>query len=309
MGLNSQKLDCGARPNLHQLFACDWRVASRRHGRPLVGRRAGIYASETQWETLATNLCALRVLSGESALPMDPLTAPDKARAVAEMFGRVAPRYDLMNDVMTLGLHRHWRSLAARGAALGLHGRGLDVGAGTGDLALALARQPGITGVAAVDLVPGMVARGRAKARGRDGRLAPIAFYLADGLRLPFRDGTFVCAVSGFTLRNVADLPACFAELRRVLVEGGRTVHLELTPVGGKRLQERLFLAYFHHVVPRLGQVLAGNRAAYTYLPRSVAAFPDAEGLAELLRQSGYVNVGYRLLAGGTTAIHWGTKG
>lgn len=240
---------------------------------------------------------------------MDPLTAPDKARAVADMFGRVAPRYDLMNDVMTLGLHRHWRHLAARAAALGLQGLGLDIGAGTGDLAQALARQPGIAGVAAVDLVRGMVARGRDKALRQARRSAPIAFSQADGLRLPFRDGTFACAVSGFTLRNVADLPACFAELRRVLVEGGRAVHLDLTPVGGHRLQERLFLAYFHHIVPRLGQLLAGNRSAYTYLPRSVAAFPDAERLAELLRQSGYVNVGYRLLAAGTTAIHWGTKG
>jgi demethylmenaquinone methyltransferase/2-methoxy-6-polyprenyl-1,4-benzoquinol methylase len=220
------------------------------------------------------------------------------------MFGRIACRYDLMNTLMTGGRHHAWRRLAVRDArAAG--GRGLDVCCGTGDFALELARQ-GASVAVGVDFSREMLALAARKAQtaGMGGR---VQWQLADALELPFPDGAFLCATSGFSLRNVDDVGRALREMARVVAPGGRVAVLELTPVRS-RLFGPVFRAYFRGLVPSVGGLVAGDRAAYTYLPDSVRAFPTADELADLMRQAGLVDVQYRLLALGTVALHLGVK-
>jgi demethylmenaquinone methyltransferase/2-methoxy-6-polyprenyl-1,4-benzoquinol methylase len=134
-----------------------------------------------------------------------------------------------------------------------------------------------------------------------------VRWQLADALELPFPDGAFLCATSGFSLRNVDDVSRALREMARVLVPGGRVAVLELTPLRS-RLFGPIFRAYFRGLVPLVGGLVAGDRAAYTYLPDSVRAFPTADELADLMRQAGLVEVRYRLLALGTVALHLGVK-
>ena len=241
---------------------------------------------------------------------MAHLRGDDKRRYVAEMFARISPRYDLMNSLMTGGLHHRWKRDTARLASAGQAGPALDVATGTGDLAFALARCPGIAAVVGVDLLPEMLRLAVAKVPGDKGgrrRNAPVHFVVGDALRLPFADGAFVCATAGFSLRNMPDVPAAIAEMARVVAPGGRVATLELTPMP-PGIRARLGRIYFHKVVPLLGEIVAGDRAAYTYLPDSVDYFLTAEGLAQVYRQAGLVNVGYRRLGMGGVAIHYGEK-
>ena len=241
---------------------------------------------------------------------MAHLRGDDKRRYVAEMFARISPRYDLMNSLMTGGLHHRWKRDTARLASAGLVGPALDVATGTGDLAFALARSPGISAVVGVDLLPEMLRLAAAKMpAGGDRRRggAPVHLVVGDALRLPFADGAFVCATAGFSLRNMPEVPAAIAEMARVVAPGGRVATLELTPMP-PGIRARLGRIYFHKVVPLIGQIVAGDRDAYTYLPDSVDYFLTAEGLAEVYRQAGLVNVGYRRLGLGGVAIHYGEK-
>ena len=237
---------------------------------------------------------------------MAKLTGEAKQRYVAGLFAQIAGRYDLMNDLMTGGLHRRWKRETARLTAQGLKGKALDVATGTGDLALALSRRPGIDHAVGVDLLPEMIALGRAKARAK-GRAGRTTLLLADALRLPFPDGSFACATAGFSLRNMPDLERALSEMMRVVKPGGRITTLELTPMphGPK---SRLFRWYFHRLVPFMGRVVAGNRSAYTYLPQSVDRFLEANRLAELFRELGLTDVGYRRLGFGTVTLHWGNR-
>ena len=238
---------------------------------------------------------------------MAHLRGDDKRRYVAEMFARISPRYDLMNSLMTGGLHHRWKRETARFTARGLQGAALDVATGTGDLAFALARCPGIDRAVGVDLLSEMLTIAVGKPAARNENRAPAAFAMGDALRLPFADDTFVCATAGFSLRNMADVPAAIAEMARVVSPGGRVTTLELTPMppGIRAAMGRL---YFHKFVPLMGQIVAGDRTAYTYLPSSVDYFLTADGLAEVYRQAGLVNVGYRRLGMGGVAIHHGEK-
>ena len=237
---------------------------------------------------------------------MAHLRGDDKRQYVAEMFARISPRYDLMNSLMTGGLHHRWKRETARITAEGLHGAALDVATGTGDLAFALARCPGIDRVVGVDLLSEMltIAVDKPDAAGTG---VSTTFAMADALRLPFADHTFVCATAGFSLRNMADVPAAIAEMARVVSPGGRVTTLELTPMP-PGIRAALGRLYFHHLVPFMGQVVAGDRTAYTYLPSSVDYFLTAEGLAEVYRNAGLVNVGYRRLGLGGVALHHGEK-
>ena len=222
------------------------------------------------------------------------------------MFARIAGRYDLMNTLITGGMHRSWKRKTARVTAYGLSGRALDVASGTGDLALALAGLPQIDRAVGLDLLPEMV--NLAKAKSAHARLAgEVCMMLGDALSLPFPDNSFACATAGFSLRNMPDLPRALAEMARVVRPGGRVTTLELTPLAGG-WKRRLFRPYFHGLVPLMGQLVAGNRAAYSYLPQSVDRFPDAEGLASLFREAGFVEVDYQLLGFGTVALHRGLK-
>ncbi|MCE2501539.1 MAG: ubiquinone/menaquinone biosynthesis methyltransferase [Dehalococcoidia bacterium] len=249
---------------------------------------------------------------------MAHLTGDDKRRYVAEMFARISPRYDLMNSLMTGGMHHRWKRDTARLTAAGAAGteRGgtdgigatLDIATGTGDLAFALANCAGVTAVVGVDLLSEMlsIAARRRRVGHRPGD-TPITFAQADALQLPFADNTFVGATAGFSLRNMPDVPAAINEMARVVAPGGKVTTLELTPMrpGIPAMMGRL---YFHRFVPLMGQLVAGDRAAYTYLPDSVDYFLTADGLAEVYRQAGLVNVGYRRLGLGGVALHYGDK-
>ena len=235
---------------------------------------------------------------------MAELKGAAKQQYVADLFTRIAGRYDLMNDLMTAGLHRRWKRQTAQLTANGLKGKALDIATGTGDLALALSKCQGISHTVGVDLLPEMVVLGRNKAEA-NGRGSETTILLGDALRLPFPKGCFACATAGFSLRNMPDLSRALAEMVRVVRPGGRVTTLELTPQPAG-IASWFIRWYFHRVVPLLGQIVAGNREAYTYLPDSVEVFPPADRLAELFSEAGLVDVGYRRLGFGTVALHWG---
>jgi len=226
-----------------------------------------------------------------------------KAEQVHAMFSRIVARYDVMNRLMTFGLDGGWRRAAARAVDLE-HGLALDVGTGTGDLAIALANC-GANQVIGADFVGEMLGVARAKVSARP-VVGTVTFVTADALQLPFREETFDGVVNGFLLRNVADLPAALRELVRVLKPGGRLVCLELTHPAGP-IGPVLGL-YFDRVVPRLGALITGEGAAYRYLPASLGPLPDVRRLAGLLVAAGLVGVRYRCLGLGTVALHVGQK-
>lgn len=231
------------------------------------------------------------------------MNTPDRTRAetIARMFGQIAGRYDLLNRVMTLGQDQRWRRHAARVAALRPGDEALDVATGTGDLALTLARQVTPGGqVVGLDFSPPMLAQARTKAE----RLhLPVTFQPGDALSLPFAAGRFAAVTTAFGLRNMADRDAALREMVRVTRPGGRVVILELTPPAHAWTRW-----YMNTMLPWLGGLLAGDRAAYTYLPRSAGAFPGPETLAEMLAAAGLAGVTYRTLNFGTVALHWGTR-
>jgi demethylmenaquinone methyltransferase/2-methoxy-6-polyprenyl-1,4-benzoquinol methylase len=217
--------------------------------------------------------------------------APD---AVRTMFDRIAPVYDAMNRVMTMGLDLRWRRLAAA-AAVRTGDRVLDAACGTGDLAVADLRA-GAARVTGLDFSEQMLVRAKKKA-------PSIEWVRGDMLALPFADATFDAYTVGFGVRNVADLSLALREACRVLRPDGRIAILEITrPRGPLR---PFFTLWFEKAVPLLARVLPGG-AAYEYLPASVKRFPGAEELATLLRDAGFRDVQFRLLGGSIVALHTG---
>lgn len=217
------------------------------------------------------------------------------------MFDRIAPRYDLMNRLMSGGLDGRWRRLAAAAADISLGSRALDVCAGTGDLTFELADRAGPTGtVVGVDFAEAMLERARAKAARRG---VPVTFRTADALALPFADDSFDAATVAFGARNLADLDAGLREMTRVVRPGGRVVVLEITT---PRRLRALHGLWFDRAVPRLGALIGGDRAAYGYLPASAKRFPGPEELAERLTAAGAREVAWRTFMGGIVALHHG---
>ncbi len=218
----------------------------------------------------------------------------EKTRAVRAMFDAIAPRYEMVNRVMTLGLDRRWRRRCVSDLRLVEGSLVLDVAAGTGDFSRELARQ-GQRAVA-TDLSYGMLAAGH-DVRER---------VQADATRLPFRTGAFDGLTCGYALRNVADLDATFNEMARVLRPGGRVSLLEVAePAGG--IWRAGFRVWFRHVVPFIGGLLS-DRRAYAYLPRSTAYLPDAESIVAMLNRAGFSAVNHRMLMGGLSQQFIGTR-
>ncbi len=233
---------------------------------------------------------------------MANLTGPDRSRYVRSTFARVAGRYDLMNRLMSAGQDGAWRRRAIRLADLRPGARLLDLGAGTGDLtAEALRRRPGLSVVAA-DFTLEMMRLGRQ----RPGR-GSIPWLAADALCLPFAEATFDAAVSGFLMRNVADVPRALWEQQRVLKPGGRIVILETTPPP-RGVFSPLARFYLRRVIPLLGRLVAGQPAAYAYLSASTEGFLPAEALADCMAAAGFRQVRFERRMAGAVAIHWGVK-
>jgi demethylmenaquinone methyltransferase / 2-methoxy-6-polyprenyl-1,4-benzoquinol methylase len=227
-----------------------------------------------------------------------------KAEAVRAMFTRIAGRYDLMNSLMTGGRHHAWRRVATAAVAQAPPGPALDLATGTGDFAFALREAYPRRFVVGADFSEAMLRHAdvKRKARGEGG----VALLAADALALPFADRTFACVTSAFLLRNLADLEAGLAEMRRVTLAGGLVAALEITRPG-VRGWDAMFGLYFNRVVPLIGAAVARDRAAYTYLPRSVERFVTPPQLAQMMERTGLRNVRYQRLGLGTIAIHVGT--
>lgn len=217
------------------------------------------------------------------------------AEDVRGMFDRIAPVYDAMNRVMTMGLDQRWRRRTVR-IAVKPGDRVLDACSGTGDLAI-LAHQAGAS-VVGLDFSAAMLARARRKSPG-------IEWVEGDLLALPFGAESFDAATVGFGVRNVVDLEGALAELHRVLRAEGILAILEITRPQG--VLRSFYSLWFDRVVPLLGRVLPGG-SAYTYLPASVKRFPPAEELAQLMRSAGFGLVHYDLMAGGIVARHVGVR-
>jgi demethylmenaquinone methyltransferase / 2-methoxy-6-polyprenyl-1,4-benzoquinol methylase len=218
---------------------------------------------------------------------------------VRAMFDRIARVYDLMNSLMTAGLHHRWRERAADLAAIGPGGRALDVASGTGDLAVELARRVGPTGtVIGTDFSDAMLERARAKS-------SAVTWEWANALELPYPDDGFDAATVGFGARNFSDLDRGLAEMARVVRPGGRVVILEITTPQRPPLST-FFSVWFDRIVPALGK-LAGDPDAYAYLPSSVKRFPAPEALAARMAGVGLTDIRWVLTAGGIIALHVGT--
>jgi demethylmenaquinone methyltransferase / 2-methoxy-6-polyprenyl-1,4-benzoquinol methylase len=229
----------------------------------------------------------------------------EKARYVERMFARIAPGYDRVNRVMTFGLDQGWRRQVVHHVAPPAGGACLDVGTGTGDFLPLLSSwsRDGLS--VGVDFTLPMMQAGQSKLVS----LGPAraAFVSGDALRLPFPDDTFDAITTGFVMRNVTDIRQAFAEMYRVARPGGVMACLEVARPRSPlvRIGHRL---YFEGVVPLIGQLLGGDRRAYTYLPQSARAFPAPAVLANLMREAGWIHVRYKLYSLGAVAIHVGAK-
>lgn len=224
---------------------------------------------------------------------------------IRRAFSEIAPRYDLLNHLLSLNLDRSWRRRAVD--ALGWErvpgGLYLDLCAGTMDLSVELAARAGFHGrVAACDFAQPMLVRGRGKVAGLAVR--PVC---ADALRLPFAEATFDGAMVAFGVRNLADMSAGLEELARVVRPGGRLAILEFS-VPPSPVFRALYLVYFRRMLPVVGRVVSGHPWAYSYLPASVLEFADPRGLAQRMGAAGFAEVAWELVCGGIGAIHTGTR-
>lgn len=236
----------------------------------------------------------------------------EKAAFVHDQFERIARRYDLLNDLMSLCMHRQWKNAAvAELVGPQLSGDYLDVCCGTGDLAIRIAKRLKPEGtVTGIDFSKNMlsVAASRSWNAKQKGDInTHLNWIQGDALELPFPDNSFDGAIISFGLRNLTDLPKGIKEMARVVKPGGRIINLDLGHPS-LPLFTPIFMFYFRHIVPILGEILQQDRSAYTYLPESLRTFPKPEVIASFFRQANLDGVYHRELAFGTVAMNIGTK-
>ena len=238
----------------------------------------------------------------------------DKRGLVNEVFDSVAPKYDLMNDLMSMGTHRLWKSFVVRQMRLRPGDSAIDVAGGTADIALLMKRAVGPSdsggrkggSVTVYDINQGMLAVGRDKCIDR-GHIKGINFVRGDAEEIAFADNTFHGAVVGFGIRNVTHLELAFSEMARVVKPGGRVVCLEFSRPKSA-LVRRLYDAYSFSFIPAVGKAVTGNRYAYVYLPESIRRFPPQEELKAIMESAGLYKVRYYNLFNGIAAVHVGVK-
>ena len=233
---------------------------------------------------------------------MAHLEGQERADYVQDMFARIAGRYDTMNRLMTAGQDIKWRRYVIEQARLPENGRLLDIATGTGDIALeGLQQQPSIQAVGGDFTIEMMQVGKRVPDR------QAIQWTTADTLALPFPDDTFDAVTSGFLMRNVIDVAGAFREQMRVTKPGGHVVVLESSPPKDNLLKPFIRI-HLNTVIPTLGKLVSGNADAYQYLPDSTQAFKGPDELAQVMQQTGFANVHYKMFMFGTVAIHVGTK-
>ncbi len=231
----------------------------------------------------------------------------EKARRVAEVFRSVAPRYDLMNDLMSMGIHRLWKRYAIELSAVRKGHRVLDLAGGTGDLARRLARMVGPGGeVVLADINAAMLEQGRIRLTD-EGVVGNVDFVQADAQHLPFPDQSFDCVTMAFGLRNVTDKDAALREIHRVLRPGGQALILEFSHPVVPGLQP-LYDLYSFTVLPALGRLVARDADSYRYLAESIRMHPDQETLKQMMEAAGFERVRYHNLSGGIVALHRGVR-
>jgi demethylmenaquinone methyltransferase/2-methoxy-6-polyprenyl-1,4-benzoquinol methylase len=229
----------------------------------------------------------------------------EKAQRVRGVFDSVANRYDVMNDLMSAGAHRLWKRFTLACTRLRMGQSALDVAGGTGDLSLGMLQQVGPTGlVVLTDINAEMLRNGRDRLIDA-GHVANSRVVQANAECLPFRPGTFDCVTIGFGLRNVTDKPAALRSMRSMLKPGGQLIILEFSQLAIPALRP-LYDAYSFHVLPRLGQLVAGDAASYRYLAESIRKHPDQETLLAMMREAGLENCSYQNLSAGVVAVHRG---
>ncbi|MBM3534715.1 MAG: class I SAM-dependent methyltransferase [Alphaproteobacteria bacterium] len=244
-------------------------------------------------------------MSGTASFGYREVPAEEKAGLVQDLFTQVAGRYDLMNDLMSLGIHRLWKAEMVEWLRLRPKDRVVDVAGGTGDIARA-ALAAGAASVTVVDLTPAMLAEGRARSLDK-GSLAGIDWVAGNAEALPLPNRAFDAYTIAFGLRNLTHLDRALAEARRVLKPGGRFVALEFAPRAAAGLND-FFDLYSFSVLPWLGEKIAGDRDAYLYLAESIRRFPDPEVLARKIRAAGFGGHRHRRLSCGIAQLHAATR-
>ena len=228
----------------------------------------------------------------------------EKARRVRGVFDSVATRYDLMNDLMSMGMHRAWKAYTVMVANVGEGSRVLDIAGGTGDLALAFAKKVGASGqVVHTDINEAMLRTGRDRLLDAGVSLPTM---VCDAEKLPFPDNHFDVVTVAFGLRNMTHKDAALKEMNRVLKPNGKLLVLEFSKVA-KPLQ-KAYDWYSFKVLPRLGKAVAGDDASYRYLAESIRMHPEQEALKTLMKEGGFGHVDYHNMTGGVVALHVGIK-
>ncbi|PWJ14477.1 bifunctional demethylmenaquinone methyltransferase/2-methoxy-6-polyprenyl-1,4-benzoquinol methylase UbiE [Jannaschia seohaensis] len=230
----------------------------------------------------------------------------EKAGRVHGVFSNVASKYDVMNDAMSLGIHRLWKDAMMDWLAPRPGQRLLDVAGGTGDIAFRfLKRAPGATAVVC-DMTEGMLVAGRERAEA-EAMADRLDWVVGDAMALPFEDKTFDVYTISFGIRNVTRIEDALSEAFRVLRPGGRLMVLEFSQLPNP-LMQRAYDLYSFNVIPRMGEAIAGDRDSYQYLVESIRRFPAQDRFAEMIRAAGFENVSYRNLSFGIAALHSGWK-